>query len=464
MITLLGFNASRRAPSSSSSSWLEERCAELYDSYRSEGTIDQNQSIKMPSIVFRRITMEVIIAPTRCRSRMYGESRWHVLLHHLNLRTLYRCSMLYRSCHLAIDRNLVWRQLIERDLGVVPSFVGNMKLYYLRGMNFGVPLTEYEWSEGRVHSIGDNVVMAGGWSDASYQLKTGNVLHFTNSSSSKTLSSEAPNPIGGSSWRTTVHIPWNVTIREITLFPAAHYQPHASPYLFTTDGRFIDLFGKTNELPFSLPIGEVVSTVLSHTTHHHILILTKLGNMYLVEEHGDINNYGYHHYEYIVVPVPTPEPIIDLGVHINDINVLDDPTIVVSASGRLYEFELDEDQTTGAPLPSLRPVKIIMNSVAWQENNTRWSSELYELRPLDWVSDQGGWFLQEIALSGQIHNVTYSRPEESVGHSPTESLSPTAEGYHAVTMYTMYKYEDYLHHPEFVNDSRFKFRFRGFKR
>src|SRR5579864_368134 len=52
-----------------------------------------------------------------------GESLWHILLRQLNLRTLYRCMLLYRECHRAVSRNLLWRWLIERDLGLVPLFV-----------------------------------------------------------------------------------------------------------------------------------------------------------------------------------------------------------------------------------------------------------------------------------------------------------------------------------------------------
>ena len=58
---------------------------------------------------------------------------------------MYRCLLLYKSCNRAISHNLVWPLLIARDLGPVPSFVRNMKLYYLRAMNFGVPLSLYAW-------------------------------------------------------------------------------------------------------------------------------------------------------------------------------------------------------------------------------------------------------------------------------------------------------------------------------
>ena len=37
----------------------------------------------------------------------------------------------------------MWRPLIARDLGLLPHFVHNLKLYYLREMRFGVPLPMY---------------------------------------------------------------------------------------------------------------------------------------------------------------------------------------------------------------------------------------------------------------------------------------------------------------------------------
>lgn len=46
-----------------------------------------------------------------------------------------------------LANNDFWTRLIRRDLGVVPCFAVNMKLYYLQGMNFGVPLTVYRLDE-----------------------------------------------------------------------------------------------------------------------------------------------------------------------------------------------------------------------------------------------------------------------------------------------------------------------------
>ena len=283
---------------------------------------------KKPLSPNKRVTREV--------GSHLSEQNWHALLPHLNLRTMYRCLLLYRECNRAVGRNLIWPQLVARDLGLVPSFIRNMKLYYLRGMNFGVPLSLYTWERTndltkkplppneQFREVDTNVMLAVQYTP--YYSK-GNVIK--------------PNII----------LPYNVTIRKI--FWTWTSWDSASKYL-STDGRFYEEDGTLARPPIELPPGEVVTDMkifISVLT----FLLTKSGKVFVVVRARGTPT----------MSVPVPEPIIDISSYNGRF---------VSISGRLYE-----------------PGVSVGNKGQWVasatlstqlEYGTRWSIESYEYRPL----------------------------------------------------------------------------------
>lgn len=80
------------------------------------------------------------------------EGLWQVLFTKLQLRTLYRLLFLSHQLNGYINKNLFWRELIVRDLGLVPLYTTNYKLYYLKQMKFGVPLTMYRAPINKINS------------------------------------------------------------------------------------------------------------------------------------------------------------------------------------------------------------------------------------------------------------------------------------------------------------------------
>lgn len=85
---------------------------------------------------------------------------WRILLPKLELKTLYRIVVLNKNANNVINDHNLWRELITRDLGIVPEFITNYRWYYLREMSFGVPLTLYRFDDGIIEEA-RFVVLAG---------------------------------------------------------------------------------------------------------------------------------------------------------------------------------------------------------------------------------------------------------------------------------------------------------------
>jgi hypothetical protein len=62
-----------------------------------------------------------------------------LILNKLHISTTYRLYHLINVVRKIVNSQIFWKQLIERDLGVVPSFKVDFKLYYLRAMKFPIP-------------------------------------------------------------------------------------------------------------------------------------------------------------------------------------------------------------------------------------------------------------------------------------------------------------------------------------
>ena len=184
-------------------------------------------------------------------------ARWYHVLRQLNLRTLHRCLLLFRPCYRSMCQNPIWSDLVVRDLGLVPRFAINMKLYYLRAMNFGVPLTEYEVdlrTKDRMVVLGstEGVLMSLG----EFIIKRGNLIVDRMD-------------------RTQVEaLPWNVTIKKLTF--DRNVDVVGLTHLLATDGCLYGFDGHRHNRP-SLPRGEVMAD------HHYVLscrrtlVLTKSG-------------------------------------------------------------------------------------------------------------------------------------------------------------------------------------------
>ena len=188
-----------------------------------------------------------------------AERNWPILLPRLNLRTLYRCLLLYKECNRAVGGNLVWQQLIARDLGIVPTFIRDLKLYYLRAMNFDLPLTLYVYEPDEslppkqiFHEVARDVLLA---DRGAPRCVRGNIIQ--------------PNTV----------LPYNVTIRKI--FPSILRD--RSPKYLSTEGQFYNREGRIVTLFPELPPGEMITDILFLDG---ITILTKSGKVYVVPGAG----------------------------------------------------------------------------------------------------------------------------------------------------------------------------------
>lgn len=66
------------------------------------------------------------------------------MIKHCQLQTIYRLSRINKFIFRLTTNNLFWRDLIVRDFGIVPNFINNYKLYYLKELHYGVPLYLYQ--------------------------------------------------------------------------------------------------------------------------------------------------------------------------------------------------------------------------------------------------------------------------------------------------------------------------------
>ena len=258
-----------------------------------------------------------------------SEQSWQILLPQLNLRTMYRCLLLYRECNRAVGRNLIWPLLITRELGPIPSFTRNMKLYYLRGMNFGVPLNLYAWDESLPLE------------EQFREIATGVIL----------IADEAPRYVRGNIIQPGVVLPYNVTIRKI--FPALMNSMYLS-----TEGQLYDQRGMITTTVGALPLGEVIIDMRFGGWHPtRTTLLMKSGNVYTVVEEGSARRWAL---------ISIPEPIIDITSYSDRF---------VSQSGKLYqpsERSSDDGKITVEALPTPELA-----------DHTRWSIRSYENRPLE---------------------------------------------------------------------------------
>lgn len=165
----------------------------------------------------------------------YNEGIWSWLLQYLQLRTLYRVILLYQEANKAISRGLIWTALIRRDLGLVPDWAKDRKLYYLREMHFGVPLNVYSWNaqkDEELHII-DLRVLA---ENKEFTLHENKIYD-------KELNKVS-----------------NINLRDTSYRRSVIYQ--GKTYIITTGGQLLDLTGKIADIPpWRLPLGEVICDI-----------------------------------------------------------------------------------------------------------------------------------------------------------------------------------------------------------
>lgn len=83
----------------------------------------------------------------------WNDNLWLLLLSHCQLRTIYRLLFLSHQLHRVVYFPLLWINLIIRDVGVVPDFIMNHRLYLLRQLKFQLPLSLYRYELGRLTEI-----------------------------------------------------------------------------------------------------------------------------------------------------------------------------------------------------------------------------------------------------------------------------------------------------------------------
>lgn len=69
---------------------------------------------------------------------------WRLLLLRLQLRTIYRLLFLRKEFFTMLMNKFFWRELVVRDLGPIPEFNNDYRMYYLKQMHFVVPLNLYK--------------------------------------------------------------------------------------------------------------------------------------------------------------------------------------------------------------------------------------------------------------------------------------------------------------------------------
>ena len=179
-----------------------------------------------------------------------SENIWQQLLPNINLRTLYRCQTVFKECNRAVGRALVWRPLIARDLGLLPSFITNLKLYYLREMNFGVPLPYYRlkgdrpelYNRGGQHLDAEEELAL--YVSPLLVIKQGNIVKMERQ------------------WSEPKQLPKRITIKRWVT--AGGFDRHSrvdTPFLLSTEGELYSTDGSIKTLEPSIPPKEVIRNI-----------------------------------------------------------------------------------------------------------------------------------------------------------------------------------------------------------
>jgi len=182
----------------------------------------------------------------------------HQLLPRLQLRTLYRLHFFNKKVREIVDNKYFWMKLIERDVGVVPDFIANtssqLRLYYLKKMNFNVPLTIYGLNElDEVIEKANNVV----FSDKEVIIYNNNTIYnLTNNQLSQV-------DLIGRSIKERRYNNWS---KENNL---------SKRCLLSTDGRLYNYEGNELEKPLGLPSNEIITDI----GDRHILM--RSGKVYI---------------------------------------------------------------------------------------------------------------------------------------------------------------------------------------
>lgn len=209
----------------------------LHETWNRLRNVQQRRTVEEPSIQIR-----------------VHEGLWQVLLPKLQLRTLYRMILMYKEAHRVLN-NTFWRNLIVRDLGVVPDFIDEYRLYYLKQMHFGVPLTLYGLDEEREHSLtelDDQVVFIGSdRDDYEYRVRLNNELRNVNDDTRVKL-----DLVGRS-------------IKKMVQMGSDHF-------LLTTDGHLLSLVDGEGSTPYYTRRGTPVADIVGQC------ILLKSGEVYFV--------------------------------------------------------------------------------------------------------------------------------------------------------------------------------------
>lgn len=173
------------------------------------------------------------------RTTFVHSGLWQVLLRHLELRTAYRLIMINRESRKVIGVPF-WRDRIARDLGIVPDFVKNYKLYYLKQTHFGIPLEMYRVENGKLIPEDDGII------EANYYVRL--------------------TPTMIKNQEGAFHLDGHFT----------SFRQLISIGVLAVDGTVYNLFGDKINPPVQLPRGEVLTYYDSATDTS----LTKRGNVY----------------------------------------------------------------------------------------------------------------------------------------------------------------------------------------
>ena len=281
------------------------------------------------------------------------EARWHQLLRQLNLRTLYRCMLLFKVCNKVLNRNLVWPHLVARDLAPVPEFTVNLKLYYLRAMNFSVPSTEYLLrdlvfmidQECRRSSSIDRSLVSINREDV---LMRGELFVL---SRGNTLTS-ITDPLLNDEY--TSRLPTTTTIKRVVRNEVGLFSDNK--YLLSTDGELFDLRGERCHFACSLPNGEVIADVECPYRCNYAWILAKSGRVYWATV-DDPQLEGYISDMYICQsPMILPRPAVSF-VRIAHIDALVEYGVVgvILTTGEVYRLSDAERGFTPLSVGPLPP-------------------------------------------------------------------------------------------------------------